>query len=91
MRRRRREHPGQLIRRHILDRHALSIGEAAHLLGVPLRTLLDVLTGKAALSPQLAERIDAVFGAMQPPGRRRREIATQTDTSAEQASQSGKV
>jgi plasmid maintenance system antidote protein VapI len=72
VRRARREHPGQLIRRIILDRHALSISEAAHLLGVSTRTLLDVLTGKAALSPKLAERIDAVFGAMQPPSRRRR-------------------
>jgi hypothetical protein len=50
MRRDRREHPGQLIRRHVLDRDGLSIGEAAHLLGVPVRTLLDVLVGKAAPS-----------------------------------------
>jgi plasmid maintenance system antidote protein VapI len=70
MRRAPREHPGQLIRRYVLDRHALSIAEAARLLGVPMRALLDVLTGKAALSPELAGRIEAVFGAMQP-GRRR--------------------
>jgi len=63
VRRGRREHPGQLIRRHILDRHALSISEAAHLLGVQTRTLLDVLAGKASLSPELTERIEAVFGA----------------------------
>jgi plasmid maintenance system antidote protein VapI len=71
VRRARREHPGQLIRRHVLDRHRLSISEAAHLLGVPVRTLLDVLIGKAALSPELAERIEAVFGALQRPGRQR--------------------
>ena len=71
MRRARREHPGQFIRRHILDRHGLSIGEAARLLRVPTRTLLDLLTGKAALTPELAERIDNVFGPARPPGRRR--------------------
>ena len=60
----RREHPGQLIRREVLDRHGLSIGDAARLLGVPPRTLLDLLTGKAALSPDLVERIEAVFGAV---------------------------
>ncbi len=62
MRRVKRKHPGQLIRRNILDRHGLSIGEAARLLGVPPRTLIDLLTGNAALSPELAERIEAVFG-----------------------------
>jgi plasmid maintenance system antidote protein VapI len=72
VRRAKREHPGRLIRRHILDRHRLSIGEAAHLLSVPVRTLLDLLAGKAALSPELAERIEAVFGGMQRPSRRRR-------------------
>jgi hypothetical protein len=38
---------------------------------MPTRTLLDVLAGKAALSAELAERIDAVFGGTRPPGRRR--------------------
>jgi plasmid maintenance system antidote protein VapI len=71
VRRARREHPGQLIRRHILDRHGLSIGEAARLLRVPTRTIIDLFIGKAALTPELAERIDAVFGRSRPPGRRR--------------------
>jgi plasmid maintenance system antidote protein VapI len=71
MRQPRREHPGHLIRRHVLDRHGLSIGEAARLLRVPTRTLLDLFTGKAALTPELAGRIDAVFGRARPPGRRR--------------------
>lgn len=68
----RREHPGQLIRRNVLDRHGLSIGDAARLLGVPKRTLLDLLTGKASLSPELTERIEAVFGAARQPRRRGR-------------------
>jgi hypothetical protein len=38
---------------------------------VPTRTLLDLFTGKAALTPELAERIDAVFGRARPLGRRR--------------------
>jgi hypothetical protein len=38
---------------------------------VPTRTLLDLLTGKAALSPELAERIKAVFGSARRPRRRR--------------------
>jgi plasmid maintenance system antidote protein VapI len=72
----RREHPGQLIRRHILDRHALSISEAAHLLGVPTRTLLDLLAGKAALSPEMAERIEVVFGEVHRTSRRNRKART---------------
>ena len=59
----RREHPGQLIRRHVLDRYGLSIGDTARLLAVPARTLLGVLTGKTAISPELAARVEAVFGA----------------------------
>ena len=55
-------HPGQFIRDEILDARRLSVGDAAAQLGVPARALLDLLTGKAALSPELAERIDAVFG-----------------------------
>jgi hypothetical protein len=66
----RREHPGQFIRHNVLDRHGLSIGDAARLLAVPTRTLLDVLTGKTALSPELAERVEAVFGGPQRIGRR---------------------
>jgi hypothetical protein len=66
----RRGHPGQSIRRNVLDRHGLSIGETAHLLAVPTRTLLDVLSGKTALSPELAERVEAVFGGPQRIGRR---------------------
>jgi plasmid maintenance system antidote protein VapI len=67
----RREHPGQLIRRNILDRHGLSIADTARLLGVPTRTLLDLLTGKATLWPKLAERIEAVFGGRDGADRRR--------------------
>jgi hypothetical protein len=66
----RREHPGQFIRRNILDKHGLSIGDTARLLAVPTRTLLDLLTGKTALSPELAERVEAVFGGAQRTGRR---------------------
>ena len=66
----RREHPGQLIRRNVLDRHGLSIGDAARLLGVPTRTLIDLLTGKASLSPEMAERIETVFGSTRRPRRR---------------------
>jgi plasmid maintenance system antidote protein VapI len=70
----RREHPGQLIHRNILDRHGLSIGDAAHLLSVRRARFS---TGKAALSPEMAERIEAVFGTGA--GRAGDDLATQAN------------
>jgi addiction module HigA family antidote len=57
-------HPGQYIKDKILPPE-LSIKEAAKLLGVGRPALSNLLNGKAALSPEMALRIEKAFGASQ--------------------------
>jgi addiction module HigA family antidote len=54
-------HPGTFIREEILDELGLSIVEAAGILGVRAATLSDLVNGKAALSPEMALRIEKAF------------------------------
>ena len=54
-------HPGEFIRDEILDELGLSVSEAADVLGVRRATLSDLLNGKAALSPEMALRIEKAF------------------------------
>jgi len=55
-------HPGAFIRDEILDELQLSIGEAAEVLGVRRATLSDLVNGSAALSPEMALRVEKAFG-----------------------------
>lgn len=55
-------HPGAFIREEILDELGLSVGEAAAALGVRRATLSDLVNGHAALSPEMALRIEKAFG-----------------------------
>jgi len=55
-------HPGEFIREEILDELALSIQQAAEILGVRRATLSDLVNGKAAMSPEMALRIEKAFG-----------------------------
>ncbi|MGA9868251.1 MAG: HigA family addiction module antitoxin [Acetobacteraceae bacterium] len=55
-------HPGSFIREEVLDELGLSIARAADVLGVRRATLSDLVNGKAALSPELALRIEKAFG-----------------------------
>ena len=55
-------HPGVLIREEILEPLELSIAEAAVALGVRRATLSDVTNGKAALSAEMALRLEKAFG-----------------------------
>ena len=55
-------HPGAFIRDEILDELRLSISEAADVLGVRRATLSDLVNGNAALSPEMALRIEKAFG-----------------------------
>lgn len=55
-------HPGEFIREEILDELALSIQQAAEILGVRRATLSDLVNGKAAVSPEMALRIEKAFG-----------------------------
>jgi antitoxin HigA-1 len=55
-------HPGAFIREEILDELHLSISDAADALGVRRATLSDLVNGSAALSPEMALRIEKAFG-----------------------------
>ena len=55
-------HPGVFVREEILDELGLSVARAAEVLGVRRATLSDLVNGKAALSPEMALRIEKAFG-----------------------------
>ena len=55
-------HPGDFIRTEIVDELGLSVTKAAEILGVRRATLSDLLNCKAALSPEMALRIEKAFG-----------------------------
>jgi antitoxin HigA-1 len=54
--------PGEFIREEILAPLHLSVSRAAEVLGVRRATLSDLLNDKAALSPEMALRIEKAFG-----------------------------
>ena len=54
--------PGEFIRDEILEPLGLSISRAAAVLGVRRASLSDLVNGKAALSPEMALRIEKAFG-----------------------------
>jgi antitoxin HigA-1 len=55
-------HPGDLIRTEIVEPLGLTVSKAAAILKVRRATLSDLLAGKAALSPEMALRIEKAFG-----------------------------
>ena len=55
-------HPGDLIRTEIIEPLGLSVSKAAEILKVRRATLSDLLHGKAALTPEMALRIEKAFG-----------------------------
>ncbi len=55
-------HPGDFIRTEIVEELGLSVTAAADILGVRRATLSDLLNGKAALSPEMALRVEMAFG-----------------------------
>ncbi len=54
-------HPGDFIRTEVIEELGLSITKAAAILGVRRATLSAVLNAKAALSPEMALRIEQAF------------------------------
>lgn len=54
--------PGEFIREEILNELGLSVARAADILGVRRATLSDLVNGNAALSPEMALRIEKAFG-----------------------------
>ena len=55
-------HPGEIIREDVLEPLGLSITKAAEILGVRRATLSDVANGKAAVSAEMALRVEKAFG-----------------------------
>ena len=55
-------HPGDLIRTEVIEVLDLSVTKAAEILHVRRATLSDLLHGKAALTPEMALRIEKAFG-----------------------------
>jgi addiction module HigA family antidote len=55
-------HPGVFIREEILEPLDLSLAKAAEALGVRRATLSDLVNEKAALSPEMALRVEKAFG-----------------------------
>jgi addiction module HigA family antidote len=55
-------HPGRFVRVEILEDLGLSVARAAEILGVRRATLSSFVNEKAALSPEMALRLEKAFG-----------------------------
>ena len=55
-------HPGDLIGTEVIEALGLSVSKAAEILKVRRATLSDLLHAKAALTPEMALRIEKAFG-----------------------------
>ena len=55
-------HPGEVLREMWLAPLALSITAAAEQLKVSRKTLSEIVNGKAAVSPEMALRLELAFG-----------------------------
>ena len=55
-------HPGQFIRMEVIEPLGLSVTEGARILGVTRPALSALLNARAALSPEMALRIEKAFG-----------------------------
>ncbi|MSO74644.1 MAG: addiction module antidote protein, HigA family [Alphaproteobacteria bacterium] len=55
-------HPGQFIKMEVIEPLDLSVTDAAKVLGVSRPALSSLLNGRAALSPDMALRIEKAFG-----------------------------
>jgi addiction module HigA family antidote len=55
-------HPGDVVREDVLRPLGLSLTRAAGILGVRRATLSDLANGKAAVSTEMALRLEKTFG-----------------------------
>lgn len=55
-------HPGDFIRTEVIEELGLTVTRAAEVLRVRRATLSDLLNGNAALSPEMALRVEKAFG-----------------------------
>jgi antitoxin HigA-1 len=56
-------HPGRLIQNACLEPLGLSVSEGARILGVSRPTLSSLINGRAALSAEMAIRLEKAFGS----------------------------
>jgi addiction module HigA family antidote len=56
------KHPGMLLRDHVLPGLHLSVSQAARDLGVTRQTVHRILAGDAAISPEMAARLERLCG-----------------------------
>lgn len=56
-------HPGRLIRDACLEPLGLSVTAAAQILGIARKSLSAVLNERAAISPEMAIRLEKAFGS----------------------------
>jgi addiction module HigA family antidote len=55
-------HPGRIVRQECIEALGLSVTEAANLLNVTRQTLNNLVNEKAAISPEMAIRLEKGFG-----------------------------
>ena len=56
-------HPGIILKEDVIEPNQLSIGKAAELLGLSRLTLSKIANGKGSITPNIAFRIEKVFGS----------------------------
>jgi addiction module HigA family antidote len=56
-------HPGRIVRQACLEALGLSVTEAAKVLDVTRQTLNNLVNEKAAISPEMAIRLEKAFGS----------------------------
>ncbi|UOE41747.1 HigA family addiction module antitoxin [Chryseobacterium suipulveris] len=55
-------HPGEILREDLITPTGLSVTEAASLLGISRLSLSKILNGRGGITPNIALRIEKVFG-----------------------------
>ena len=56
-------HPGEVIKALCLKPKGISVADAAGQLGVSRKTLYKILNGKGSVTPEMALRLELVFGS----------------------------
>ena len=56
-------HPGSVVRQECLEKHGLSVTDAARVLGVDRQTLSNLLNARSGISPEMAIRLEKAFGS----------------------------
>ena len=54
-------HPGELLREDVLPELNMEVPEVARALGIPTRTMRDILDEKKPVTPEIAVRLGAAF------------------------------